>query len=346
MLAEKYGDDRRTEIVNELPGQFTDEQLVADEDVVITLSSRNYAKRMPLSTYRQQHRGGRGVIGMQTRDEDDVQHLVIARNHDRLYVFTDRGRVFAVKGTERKRGRGDELSKGVPALKADPGLAHRLLDNCAGLPQPPCIARRGIGFCGDLAHSLGGPFPLYVPEEGGLAGQRRFDLRGHAAQAVEEGSHVGLSGAAGGPVRERRRYGNVESKRRVLERLLRPAHPPRDLAIEDHGLLCHLRFELPGTLRGGLRECVGTDLEAQGVPATEQSALKCTRVLPRVLVGDQCLEPSLLERVMEIEYHRARSPEGIDRGVGVGVVEKADEPPHDAPVAHRATIPTSDRSRV
>src|SRR5207245_5325565 len=90
-MAEKYGDDRRTEIRDDVPGQFTDEQLVADEDVVITLSSRNYAKRMPLSTYRQQHRGGRGVIGMQTRDEDDVQHLVVARNHDRLYVFTDRG---------------------------------------------------------------------------------------------------------------------------------------------------------------------------------------------------------------------------------------------------------------
>jgi DNA gyrase subunit A len=99
-LAEKFGDERRTDILDELPGQFTDEQLVADEDVVITLSTRNYAKRMPLSTYRQQHRGGRGVIGMQTREEDDVEHLVVARSHDRLYVFTDRGRVFALKAYE------------------------------------------------------------------------------------------------------------------------------------------------------------------------------------------------------------------------------------------------------
>ena len=99
-LLTKYGDERRTLIADDLPRQFTDEQLVADEDVVITLSSRNYAKRMPLSTYRAQHRGGRGVIGMQTRDEDDVQHLVIARNHDKLYVFTDRGRVFALKAFE------------------------------------------------------------------------------------------------------------------------------------------------------------------------------------------------------------------------------------------------------
>jgi len=111
-LAETYGDDRRTEIRDDVPGQFTDEQLVADEDVVITLSSRNYAKRMPLSTYRAQHRGGRGVIGMQTRDEDDVQHLVIARNHDKLYVFTDRGRVFALKVYELPDA--SRTAKGTP----------------------------------------------------------------------------------------------------------------------------------------------------------------------------------------------------------------------------------------
>jgi DNA gyrase subunit A len=111
-LAEDYGDDRRTEIRDDVPGQFTDEQLVSDEDVVITFSSRNYAKRMPLSTYRAQHRGGRGVIGMQTRDEDDVQHLVVARNHDKLYVFTDRGRVFALKAYELPDA--SRTAKGTP----------------------------------------------------------------------------------------------------------------------------------------------------------------------------------------------------------------------------------------
>ncbi len=111
-LAESYGDDRRTEIRDDVPGQFTDEQLVSDEDVVITFSSRNYAKRMPLSTYRAQHRGGRGVIGMQTREEDDVQHLVVARNHDKLYVFTDRGRVFALKAYELPDA--SRTAKGTP----------------------------------------------------------------------------------------------------------------------------------------------------------------------------------------------------------------------------------------
>jgi len=111
-LATKYGDERRTMVADDLPRQFTDEQLVADEDVVITLSSRNYAKRMPLSTYRQQHRGGRGVIGMATREEDDVEHLVVARNHDRLYVFTDRGRVFALKVYELPDA--SRTAKGTP----------------------------------------------------------------------------------------------------------------------------------------------------------------------------------------------------------------------------------------
>jgi DNA gyrase subunit A len=111
-LSTKYGDDRRTKILDDLNRELTDQDLVADEDVVITVSSRNYVKRMPLSTYKAQHRGGRGVIGMATRDEDDVEHLVVARNHDRLYVFTDRGRVFALKAFELPDA--SRTAKGTP----------------------------------------------------------------------------------------------------------------------------------------------------------------------------------------------------------------------------------------
>jgi DNA gyrase subunit A len=111
-IATKFGDDRRTEIVDDTPRQLSAEELVADEDVVITVSSRNYVKRMPLSTYRAQHRGGRGVIGMGTRDEDDVDYLVVARTHDRLYVFTDRGRVFALKVFELPDA--SRTAKGTP----------------------------------------------------------------------------------------------------------------------------------------------------------------------------------------------------------------------------------------
>jgi DNA gyrase subunit A len=111
-LATKYGDDRRTKLLDDLNRELTDQDLVADEDVVITVSDRNYVKRMPLSTYKAQHRGGRGVIGMSTRDEDDVEHLVVARNHDRLYVFTDRGRVFALKAFELPDA--SRTAKGTP----------------------------------------------------------------------------------------------------------------------------------------------------------------------------------------------------------------------------------------
>jgi DNA gyrase subunit A len=111
-IATKYGDDRRTEVVDDTPRQLSAEELVADEDVVISVSSRNYVKRMPLSTYRAQHRGGRGVIGMATREEDDVEHLVVARSHDRLYVFTDRGRVFALKVFELPDA--SRTAKGTP----------------------------------------------------------------------------------------------------------------------------------------------------------------------------------------------------------------------------------------
>ena len=111
-LAKTYGDDRRTKIVDDTVRELSDEDLVADEDVVVTVSSRNYVKRMPLSTYRAQHRGGRGVIGMQTREEDDVEHLLVGRTHDRLLVFTDRGRVFALKAHELPDA--SRTAKGTP----------------------------------------------------------------------------------------------------------------------------------------------------------------------------------------------------------------------------------------
>ena len=111
-LSAKFGDDRRTEVVDDTPRQLSAEELVADEDVVITVSTRNYVKRIPLSTYRAQHRGGKGIIGMATREEDDVEHLVVGRNHDRLYVFTDRGRVFALKAFELPDA--SRTAKGTP----------------------------------------------------------------------------------------------------------------------------------------------------------------------------------------------------------------------------------------
>ncbi len=95
-MKEKYGDDRRTEIVPD-EGELRIEDLIADEAALITISHRGYIKRVPVSTYRAQRRGGKGVAGMQTRDEDFVERLFTASTHDYLLFFTESGRVHWLK---------------------------------------------------------------------------------------------------------------------------------------------------------------------------------------------------------------------------------------------------------
>ncbi len=89
-VTEKYGDDRRTEIIGET-SDFSMEDLIADEEMVITLSRQGYVKRIPTSTYRAQRRGGRGLRGMGTKEEDWVEQLFVASSHDVLMIFTRKG---------------------------------------------------------------------------------------------------------------------------------------------------------------------------------------------------------------------------------------------------------------
>ena len=95
-IKENYGDARRTEIVPDTT-EISIEDLVADEDMVITVSRGGYIKRSPLSMYRAQRRGGKGRIGMQTKEEDIVEHLFVASTHAYVLVFTDRGRLYWLK---------------------------------------------------------------------------------------------------------------------------------------------------------------------------------------------------------------------------------------------------------
>jgi DNA gyrase subunit A len=92
-VREKFANPRRTEIT-EASGEFRVEDLIADEDVVITATNTGYVKRTALDSYRKQHRGGKGLIGMQTREEDVVRHLFIANTHAYILVFTDRGKCY------------------------------------------------------------------------------------------------------------------------------------------------------------------------------------------------------------------------------------------------------------
>src|SRR5262245_31554543 len=96
-LKKKHAGERRTRVADDSSREMTDEDLIADEDVVVTISGRGYIKRQPVATYRRQHRGGKGIIGHVTREEDAVEHLIVANTHDWALFFTNRGRVFSAK---------------------------------------------------------------------------------------------------------------------------------------------------------------------------------------------------------------------------------------------------------
>jgi DNA gyrase subunit A len=93
----KYGDDRRTEILEGESGEINIEDLIAEEDMAITVTNTGYIKRTAISTYRNQRRGGKGRIGMRTRDEDFVSYLFVASTHAYIMIFSDRGRAYWLK---------------------------------------------------------------------------------------------------------------------------------------------------------------------------------------------------------------------------------------------------------
>jgi DNA gyrase subunit A len=95
-IREKFGDDRRTQILAD-EGEFRIEDLIAEEDMAITVSNTGYIKRTAITSYRSQHRGGKGRIGMRTREEDFVSHLFVASTHAYIMIFSDRGRAYWLK---------------------------------------------------------------------------------------------------------------------------------------------------------------------------------------------------------------------------------------------------------
>ncbi|HET8910503.1 MAG TPA: DNA gyrase subunit A, partial [Ktedonobacteraceae bacterium] len=96
-LKEKYGDERRSTIEEAEAGDFKMEDLIPNDEVVVTLTENGYIKRLPSNTYRAQRRGGRGITGMVTREDDAVRQLLVVHAHDSLLFFTDRGRVFQMR---------------------------------------------------------------------------------------------------------------------------------------------------------------------------------------------------------------------------------------------------------
>ena len=99
-MKKQFGDDRRTKVVPQELGKMSDEDMIPDEQVVVTLTSGNYIKRSQIAEYRKQNRGGKGKRGMVTREEDVIEHVVYASTHDFLLFFTNKGRVFRIKTYE------------------------------------------------------------------------------------------------------------------------------------------------------------------------------------------------------------------------------------------------------
>jgi DNA gyrase subunit A len=112
-IAAKYGDERRSEITSD-EGEFTIEDLIADEEMVITISHSGYIKRTSVSTYKKQRRGGRGLNGQALKDEDFIEHLFIGSTHEYLLVFTDDGRCFWLRVHEIPQG--GRATKGKPVV--------------------------------------------------------------------------------------------------------------------------------------------------------------------------------------------------------------------------------------
>jgi DNA gyrase subunit A len=109
----KFGDHRRTEVVDD-EGEFSIEDLIAEEDMVVTISHAGYIKRIPVSTYRRQRRGGRGLNGMGTKEDDWVEHLFIASTHDYVLFFTNSGRVYWLKVYDIPQG--GRAARGKPIV--------------------------------------------------------------------------------------------------------------------------------------------------------------------------------------------------------------------------------------
>ncbi|MEZ4510839.1 MAG: DNA gyrase subunit A [Chloroflexota bacterium] len=131
-LKDKYGDKRRSEIVMGMEADFNMEDLVRDEDVFVSITRRGYVKRTPVMAYRKQARGGKGLIGMSTREEDELEHLFTAGTHNTILFFSDKGKVYAEKAYQIPEL--DRTAKGTSLMNILPLLPEEKIT--AALPVP------------------------------------------------------------------------------------------------------------------------------------------------------------------------------------------------------------------
>ncbi len=131
-LKDNYGDERKSELVPD-EGEISIEDLIIDEDMAVTISHQNYIKRVPISTYRKQRRGGKGKKAMGTKDEDFVERLFVASNHDDLLFFTSTGKVYRKKVYELPEA--TRTAKGRPVVNILPLEAEEKLETVLAIRE-------------------------------------------------------------------------------------------------------------------------------------------------------------------------------------------------------------------
>lgn len=131
-MAEKYGDDRRTEIMDSYV-DMDDEDLIPKEDVIVLLTNSGYIKRMPVDTYHAQNRGGRGIKSLTLNEEDDIDTMIAMNTHDYLMLFTDQGRVYRLKGYNVPNA--SRTSKGLPIVNLIQLEKDEHVTSLLGIPQ-------------------------------------------------------------------------------------------------------------------------------------------------------------------------------------------------------------------
>ncbi|MFV1884092.1 MAG: DNA gyrase subunit A [Balneola sp.] len=146
-LKDRYGDERRTQIVYSAE-DFSVEDMIADEDVVVTISNKGFIKRMPVSGYRRQRRGGKGMKGTTTRDEEYVEHLFVATNHNYILFFTEKGQCYWLKVYEIPEG--GRLSRGraiVNLIEIDKDDAIKAFVPVKTLDDEEYVKKHSIVMC-------------------------------------------------------------------------------------------------------------------------------------------------------------------------------------------------------
>ena len=99
-IKQRYGDERKTKVFAAKVGEFAEEDLIPDEETIVTVTNTGYIKRVDPKAYRAQKRGGKGMIGIKTKEEDFVEHFFVCSNHDDLLFFSSKGKVFQTKAYE------------------------------------------------------------------------------------------------------------------------------------------------------------------------------------------------------------------------------------------------------